>query len=206
MVDHDALERRGRALFVRAAKGIAAADVNLMAKHGRGLISAAMRPSRAFALGLQPMAAISPERAASPYMASVEATRCSETGISAAERALTLHVLGAPDTQPENLVTPGHIMPAVIREDAPGALELVSIALDHEGRTNGAEVIAWCDILDNEGEVASWTYAVRLARHLGCPLLVRRGNAVVDADALATSRRQPVIPVLDSGLELSHFA
>lgn len=206
LVDQEALARRGRAIFMRAACDITAAEVNLMAKHGRGIISAAMRPNRAISLGLNPMAATSSDRAASSYMASVEAARCTETGISAAERALTLQTLGDPATVPQDLVTPGHIMPAIVSESSGSALELVLIALNHEGSSSGAEVIAWCDILDAEGEVASAEYAIHLARQLGCKLVMRRGCAALDAHALVASRQLPSIQVLDSGLELSQFA
>lgn len=206
LIDEGALSGLGRAIFLKAAEQVTAADVNAMATHGRGIVSAGMRPERAYALRLYPMGEANPDRQASAYLTSVESVRCSETGISAAERALTLNTLGSLQSTSEDLVTPGHIMPAVVSPNASGGLELVSLALDYELRHSGSEVIAWCDILDDRGDVASSAYAAKVAMDLGCPLLVRRATAIVDAEALASSKGLPELPVMNRGLDLGQFA
>lgn len=206
LIDRGAFSGRGRAIFLKSAVTVSPDDVNVMATHGRGIVSAALRPERAYALHLYPMGKPSPERAAATYVTSVEAARCTETGISTAERALTLNTLGDNSSRPEDLVTPGHIMPAVIRREAPGALELVSLALDYESQTSGADVLAWCDILDEQGDVAGTAFCIDLAGRVGCPILVRRGNAVIEAEALALSRELPNLKVGMSGLDLGQFA
>lgn len=206
LVDSEALSGRGRAIFLKAADVVSAADVNVMATFGRGIVSAAMRPERAYALRLQPMGGGAQDRSASFYMTSVEAAACTETGISAAERALTLNILGLSTTKPEDLVTPGHILPAVVSADVPESLELVSLALDYEMRQSASVVVAWCDILDKKGDVANSAYAVKLAASLDCPLLIRMSTAVVEAKSLAASKGLPYLEVMDGGLDLGQFA
>lgn len=206
LIDQNALSGRGRAIFFKAAATISPDEVNVMATHGRGIISAAMRPERAYALQLYPMRKLSLDRAASTYFTSVEAAQCTETGISTSERALTLNTLGDRSSSSEDLVTPGHIMPAVISREAPGALELVSLALDYELQTSGADAIAWCDILDEQGDVACTAFCAELAGRVGCPILILRGTAVIEAEALALSRELPNLKVGVTGLDLGQFA
>jgi hypothetical protein len=97
-------------------------------------------------------------------------------------------------------------MPAVISREAPGALELVSLALDYELQTSGADAIAWCDILDKQGDVACTAFCAELAGRVGCPILIIRGTAVIEAEALAFSRELPNLKVGVTGLDLGQFA
>ena len=206
LVDRAACAGQGRGIFFQQADAIEARDVNEMARSGRGVIAAALTADRAFALGLVPLGNGLLRADATRYVASVEAKACSETGISAAERALTLRVLGAPAALASDLVSPGHIMPAVVTEDEAGATSLVSLAFYHVVRSGGAHVVAWCDILDDEGEVATAAYCERVADRLAVPLYVRMGAEIVEAAALARSHDDPLISVRRGGLDLGQFA
>lgn len=207
LIDKAALNGRGRGVFFQQADAIDAHDVNLMARHGLGVIGAAMIADRAFALGLLPLNSSHIRDNAPRYMASVEARVCTETGISAAERAMTLRCLAGAGTKPGDLVSPGHIMPAIVPERLTCTdSNLEALAFHFAARTGDALAIAWCDILDTAGEVADWSYCAALAETLALPLLVRLGDSVVSADAVKRSGKAPVIDVSSGGLDLGQFA
>lgn len=206
LVDRSALDGRGRGLLFQAAEHITAENVNVMARHGRGVIGAALTADRAFALNLAPMTDTRKRENAPRYMASIEAKACTETGISAAERALTLRTLAARDCAAADLVSPGHIMPAIVAERVLVDVRLETLAFHHAARFNDALAIAWCDILDLDGEVASSVYCAALSRTLSLPLLVRVGDTAVDIATLDRSAQKPSLTVRSGGLDLGQFA
>lgn len=160
-------------VFVDTAR-LTAADVALMATYARGVISVALPLERACALDLAPMrgGTIRPGRPIT--YASVEALACTETGISAAERCTTLRALGAWHAGPGDFCSPGHVIVTVVARrlatEGP-ALPLNERAFHLAVRESGALAIAWCDILDKHGEVASVHECRRLAGQLGLRLV-----------------------------------
>jgi 3,4-dihydroxy 2-butanone 4-phosphate synthase / GTP cyclohydrolase II len=206
LIDRSALNGRGRDIFFQQADAIDAQDVNQMARYGRGVIGAALTADRAFALGLSPLSNTHSRVNAPRYLSSVEARACTETGISAGERAITLRCLGAAGSRPSDLVSPGHIMPAVVSETVGPDASLESLAFYFALRSSGALAIAWCDILDTSGEVANWTFCAKLSQTLDVPLLVRIGDAVIGADVAERSGQAPIINVDSGGLDLGQFA
>ncbi len=151
------------------AHGIDADTVNVMARHGRGLVACCVDPHRAWELGLSVMARTNWRRDRPRFLVSVEATACEGTGISAADRALTLRVLGDPATTSADLRAPGHIIPCVASySDAP----LSAAALDMVG----TDAIAWCSILNDDGELASISDCIELACRIGVPFRVLGGT------------------------------
>lgn len=206
LIDKAALDGRGRGVIFQHGEEISAENVNLMARHGRGVIGAALTADRAFALCLAPMNDTRRRDDAPRYMVSVEAKACTETGISASERALTLRTLAAPHAGADDLVSPGHIMPAIVPNETNKDSRLEALAFHHAARFNDALSIAWCDILDEDGNVGSWTFCASLAQSLSLPVLVRLGDSVVDAGALERSSREPSISVHFGGLDLGQFA
>ena len=206
LLDRLALGERGRGIFFMQADSISADDVNIMARHGRGVIGAALTASRALAIGLSPLTNTHVREGATRYMASVEAAACTETGISAAERALTLRVLAGIGTHPDDLVAPGHIMPAIVAESEGADTTLEALGFHYAARSNNALAIAWCDILDNDGNVADSAHCIALASYLAVPLLLRVGNTAIAADVVERSRLARDIDVKSGGLDLGQFA
>ncbi len=206
LIDRSALCGRGRGIFFMQADNIRGDDVNIMARHGRGVIGAALTASRAFAIGLSPLVNTQIRDGAPRYMTSVEAAACTETGISAAERAMTLRVLAGVSTNPGDLVAPGHIMPAIVAESEGAEASLEAIGFHYAARSGNALAIAWCDILDKEGDVADSAYCFALAKHLAVPLLLRVGNTAIAADVVERSRLARDIDVKSGGLDLGQFA
>ncbi|MEO9629740.1 MAG: 3,4-dihydroxy-2-butanone-4-phosphate synthase, partial [Sulfitobacter sp.] len=90
LVDHEDRENEGD--LVIPAQFADAAAINFMATHGRGLICLPMTSARVDHLGLPMMAVNNPSRHETAFTVSIEAREGVSTGISAADRALTVAV------------------------------------------------------------------------------------------------------------------
>jgi 3,4-dihydroxy 2-butanone 4-phosphate synthase/GTP cyclohydrolase II len=141
--------------------------INFMAKYGRGLICIAMTGQRLDRLGLQLMVGEDHNDApfGTAFTVSVEARNGVSTGISAADRARTVHVLMAPDTRPEDLTAPGHMVPlrandggVLVRAgQTEGSVDLCRLA----GLERGAVI---CEIMKADGTMARLPDLVRFAK------------------------------------------
>ncbi len=80
-------------------------------KHSSGFICAPMPADWADRLDLPPMVALNQDSRGTAYTVSVDAADRSSTGISAADRAHTLNVLGDAESGPASVIRPGHILP-----------------------------------------------------------------------------------------------
>ena len=110
--DDEDREREGDLII--AASRIGAGDVNLMAREGRGLICCAIDEAIAERLDLGVQAdARRPALHGTAFTESVDAREGTTTGISAADRAITLRALADPASRPADLARPGHIFPIV---------------------------------------------------------------------------------------------
>jgi len=102
--------------LIQAAEYVTPASVNFAAKEGRGLICASLDQDIAERLELQDMAENNSSLHCTKFTVSVDALEGTTTGISAADRAITLKVLADPDACPEQLGRPGHIFPIVAKK------------------------------------------------------------------------------------------
>jgi 3,4-dihydroxy 2-butanone 4-phosphate synthase/GTP cyclohydrolase II len=80
-------------------------------RHTSGVLCAPMPDELADRLGLPLMVERNQESLRTAYTVSVDARAGVTTGISAADRSVTLQLLADPDTQVDDLVRPGHIFP-----------------------------------------------------------------------------------------------
>jgi 3,4-dihydroxy 2-butanone 4-phosphate synthase/GTP cyclohydrolase II len=87
------------------------ADINFMAREGRGLICVPMEGARLDDLGLHPMSMKMPDPYKTGWAISCDAKRGVTTGISAHDRARTINMLASPATMSGGLVRPGHVFP-----------------------------------------------------------------------------------------------
>src|SRR5690606_30144035 len=90
--------------------------INFMARFGRGLICLAMTKERIDELGLPLMPRKHSSRHETAFTVSIEAKEGVTTGISAADRALTVAVAIDPGKGRDEIVTPGHVFPLVARD------------------------------------------------------------------------------------------
>ncbi len=108
-------DRENEGDLVMAASFAGAKDINFMAKYGRGLICLTLTHSRCQQLRLPLMVNENKTAHSTNFTVSIEAAKGVTTGISAADRALTVQAAVAKDATPDNLVQPGHIFPLMAR-------------------------------------------------------------------------------------------
>ena len=104
-------DRENEGDLIMAAEKVTAQDINFMATHARGLICLPMSGKMCDHLGLPPMVQSNGASHGTPFTVSIEAAEGVTTGISAADRALTIQVAVNPNSQAEDIVQPGHIFP-----------------------------------------------------------------------------------------------
>ena len=148
-------DRENEGDLVMAAEKITPAAVNFMATHGRGLICVPLTEERADALGLERMARENRETHKTDFTVAVDAAAGISTGISAADRALTIAVLANPKSQRHELVQPGHVFP--LRAKAGGVLRRAghteaSVDFARLAGLQPAAVI--CEIMNADGTMA----------------------------------------------------
>jgi len=183
--------------LVVAAEKVTPAAINFMAMHGRGLICVAMDKTRLAGLGLARMVPHGEGDAfKTAFMESVDARHGITTGISAADRAHTVHALLDPATQPADIVRPGHIFPleavqgGVLRRagHTEAAVDLARLA-----GLQPAGVI--CEILRDDGQMARLPDLRDFARKHGLKM-------ISVADLVAYRRRYEKLVELERSVHL----
>ena len=104
-------DRENEGDLIIAADMITPEAINFMATYGRGLICLTLTPERCEQLQLPLMVSETNDRHSTNFTVSIEAARGVTTGISAADRAVTVQAAVAPNAGPSDLVQPGHIFP-----------------------------------------------------------------------------------------------
>lgn len=109
LMDDEGRENEGD--FILAAETVRPEDINFMARYGRGLICLPLSREHCRRLNLPLMGRIFSSSIATNFTVSIEAAEGVTTGISAADRALTIRKAVAKDANPSDLVQPGHVFP-----------------------------------------------------------------------------------------------
>jgi len=163
-------DRENEGDLVCAAELVTPETINFMTLHGRGLICLALTGERCDQLGLAQMIDRNTEDQATAFTVSVDADRRFgvTTGISASDRATTIHVAINPATVPTDLRRPGHIFP--LRARPGGVLQRVgqteaSVDLARLAGLVPAGVI--CEILNPDGSMARRPQLEVVAREQG---------------------------------------
>ena len=166
LVDHEDRENEGD--LVIPAQFADATAMNFMATHGRGLICMPMTADRIETLGLPMMAVNNSSRHETAFTVSIEARDGVSTGISAADRALTIAVAIDENNGQADIATPGHVFPLRARNGG---------VLVRAGHTEAAVDISRlaglhpsgviCEIMRPDGEMARLPDLVRFATEHG---------------------------------------
>ena len=151
----DDADRENEGDLVMAASKVTTANVNFMARYGRGLICAPITTGRAAQLGLQRMVTDNRESFGTDFTVSVDAAHGVTTGISASDRAKAIRILSEAKSRPADLVQPGHIFP--LQAKPGGVLQRAghteaSVDLARLAGLDPSAVI--CEILREDGKVA----------------------------------------------------
>ncbi|WP_342078670.1 3,4-dihydroxy-2-butanone-4-phosphate synthase [Yoonia sp. SS1-5] len=153
LVDHEDRENEGD--LVIPAQMATPDAINFMAKHGRGLICLTLPGERIDALGLPLMASHNSSRHETAFTVSIEAREGVSTGISAADRALTVATAIDASKGAADIATPGHVFPLRARDGGvlvrAGHTE-AAVDISRLAGLNPSGVI--CEIMKEDGEMA----------------------------------------------------
>ena len=108
-------DRENEGDIIMAAEAVTAEHINFMAKYGRGLICLTLSEQRCRQLRLPLMVGDNRAHMQTNFTVSIEAAEGVTTGISAADRAVTIQAAVKADATPESIVQPGHIFPIMAR-------------------------------------------------------------------------------------------
>jgi 3,4-dihydroxy 2-butanone 4-phosphate synthase/GTP cyclohydrolase II len=166
LVDDEDRENEGD--LVIPAQMVTPDAVNFMAKHGRGLICLAMSDARVRQLGLPLMSPQNGTRHQTAFTISIEAKEGVTTGISAPDRARTIHVAIDPANGPGDIVSPGHVFPLAARDGGvlvrAGHTE-AAVDVAHLAGLTPAGVI--CEIMNDDGSMARLPELIAFAQRHG---------------------------------------
>jgi 3,4-dihydroxy 2-butanone 4-phosphate synthase / GTP cyclohydrolase II len=166
LVDHEDRENEGD--LVIPAQMCTPSAINFMATHGRGLICLAMPAARVDALGLPLMSPKNSSRHETAFTMSIEAREGVSTGISAADRALTVAVAIDPTKGPQDIATPGHVFPLRARDGGvlvrAGHTE-AAVDVSRLAGLNPSGVI--CEIMNDDGTMARLPDLIGFAQRHG---------------------------------------
>ncbi len=161
-------DRENEGDLIMAAQWVRPEDINFMARYGRGLVCLPMTRERCEQLRLPLMVSDTNDKHGTNFTVSVEAARGVTTGISAADRAVTIRTAVAPDAKPEDLVQPGHVFPIMAQDGGvltraghtEAACDLARLA----GLTPAAAIV---EILNEDGTMARRPELERFAESHG---------------------------------------
>jgi 3,4-dihydroxy 2-butanone 4-phosphate synthase/GTP cyclohydrolase II len=174
VVDDEDRENEGDMIF--AAEKATPDLINLLARHGRGLVCAPITEARSRELLLAPMVNDNTSHFGTAFTVSVDLIDAgTTTGISAHDRAATVRAIVDPLTRPEQLGRPGHVFPLIA---APGGV------LRRAGHTEAAVDLArlaglapagvLCEVLDDDGTMARLPRLKEVAREQGLKIMTIR--------------------------------
>ncbi|TCK98813.1 3,4-dihydroxy 2-butanone 4-phosphate synthase/GTP cyclohydrolase II [Natranaerovirga hydrolytica] len=152
VVDDEDRENEGDLLM--AAEKTTSDDINFMTKYGRGLICVPMEEERLNQLDIFPMVSNNTDPKETAFTVSVDAINIT-TGISSAERALTVNQLVDDQAKPSDFTKPGHIFP--LKAKSGGVLKRAghteaAVDLAKLAGLKPAGVI--CEIMNDDGTMA----------------------------------------------------
>ncbi|MGH9803860.1 MAG: 3,4-dihydroxy-2-butanone-4-phosphate synthase [Candidatus Acidiferrales bacterium] len=153
VVDDEDRENEGDLTI--AAEKVTAEHVNFMARYGRGLICLPLTEERCDYLRLRMMTDDNTSPYSTAFCESADARYGISTGISAADRAVTIRVAIDPAARPSDLVRPGHVFP--LRARRGGVLVRAGqteAAVDLARLAGLAPAGVICEVMNDDGTMA----------------------------------------------------
>jgi 3,4-dihydroxy 2-butanone 4-phosphate synthase/GTP cyclohydrolase II len=170
LVDDEDRENEGD--LAMAAEKVTPETINFMAKHGRGLICVTLTEDRCDELNLPLMSPVNTAAHGTAFCESIDARRGTTTGISAADRAITILAAIDPATRAQDLARPGHVFPLRARRGGvlvrAGQTE-ASVDLARIAGMTPAGVI--CEIMNDDGTMARVLQLIEFCREHGLKMV-----------------------------------
>ncbi len=153
VVDDEDRENEGD--LVMAADAVTPETMAFIVNHSSGFVCTPMLGEDLDRLSLPPMVRDNEDPKGTAYTVSVDATRGTTTGISAADRARTCQVLADPTSSAEDVTRPGHVLPLRYRPGGvlrrPGHTEASVDFARLAGRRPAAVI---CEVVNADGTMA----------------------------------------------------
>ncbi|MBG0766066.1 MAG: bifunctional 3,4-dihydroxy-2-butanone-4-phosphate synthase/GTP cyclohydrolase II [Spirochaetaceae bacterium] len=169
VVDDQNREHEGD--LIAAAEFATPDIINFMVTHGKGLVCAPLDTTITNRLNLIPMAARNRDPMGTAFTLSVDHATAT-TGISAAERALSIKQLADPKSTVADFRVPGHVFPLIAADGGvltrPGHTE-AAVDLARFAGLQPAAVI--CEILKDDGSMARTEDLKLFAKMHGLPII-----------------------------------
>ena len=153
VVDDEDRENEGD--LIMAAEHATPEAMAFFVRYTSGVICAPLMGERLDELALPLMVTVNTESMRTAYTITVDAAEGTSTGISAADRALTLNMLASPKSDPHDFNRPGHVLPLRYR---PGGV------LKRAGHTEAAVDLArlagcrpagvLCEVVNDDGTMS----------------------------------------------------
>jgi 3,4-dihydroxy 2-butanone 4-phosphate synthase / GTP cyclohydrolase II len=163
IIDDEDRENEGD--FLCAAEYVTPDIVNFMITHGRGMLCVPLTNKRCDELGLPLMTENNSALHGTNFTVTVDAKEGTTTGISSAERALTIKKLIDKNSKSVDFVRPGHIFPLRASDDGvlgrAGHTEAI-VDLCKLAKLKPAGVL--CEILRENGEMARFPELEEIAK------------------------------------------
>ncbi len=145
-------DRENEGDLIMAASKATPETINLMIRHGSGIVCVPMLGHQLDRLGLGPMVARNREVQRTDFAITVDAADGISTGVSAYDRSVAIKILADPEARADQLVQPGHVFPLRAR---PGGV------LERAGHTEAAVDLAMlaglepcgviCELVNDDG-------------------------------------------------------
>lgn len=163
LVDSEKRENEGD--FILAAEHVTPDAVNFMTLYGRGLVCMPMLEDDFDRLRIPMMTSQNRSPYKTAFGVAFEAATGVSTGISAFDRAATIKVAANSNSQPQDIIFPGHVFPL---KAVPGGV------LARTGHTEGATDLmkladlrpaaVLCEVMDDDGKMARLPKLQQLAK------------------------------------------
>jgi 3,4-dihydroxy 2-butanone 4-phosphate synthase len=170
LVDDD--DRENEADLIVAAERITDETMALLIREGSGIVCLCLPDDALKRLQLPPMVPRNESRYGTAFTVSIEARHGVATGVSAADRVITIRAAIADGARADDLVSPGHVFPLRAQ---PGGV------LDREGHTEGSvdlmllaglkPAAVLCELMNPDGSMARGEQVDAFALAHGLPTL-----------------------------------
>jgi 3,4-dihydroxy 2-butanone 4-phosphate synthase/GTP cyclohydrolase II len=165
-------DRENEGDLIMAAAKATPETINMMIRHGSGIVCVPMLGPALDRLGLGPMVARNREVQRTDFAVSVDAAAGISTGVSAYDRTVTIRLLAAPDARAEQLVQPGHLFP--LRARTGGVLERAGhteAAVDLALLAGLAPSGVLCELVNDDGTMQRLPQLVKFKRRFGLKMI-----------------------------------
>lgn len=169
VVDDEDRENEGD--FIVLADKVTPEAINFMITEGRGLVCVAISQQRADQLQLKPMVSQNTDFHGTAFTVSID-HKLTTTGISAAERAMTVRALVDDTTGAEDFRKPGHMFPLIAKDG--GVLRRAGhteAAVDLARLSGAVEAGVICEVIKEDGTMARLPDLAELATKHGLKLI-----------------------------------